>query len=1138
MIFDYDEDDEEGGDIQIDPNDLEIIRDKLNWKPSKEHILAYAKLLGFDKENDPPELLKIAEKYLTVELPEEYCRAFIKVNLRILYINTLTNDVEESTKIEELALEEFQEAKEKIKNEENKIKVIPRKKIAPIGSKKITRDIKIEKEKESLKKIQKINEDKKEKIDKKIKYDEDEDEDFDFDYSEKRNENNSNQNKINNKKIIDKTSENNVLNLKDSEHIIQYFDNPSSEDEDDKSIKPIPSKKNINFKKEKSAENIKSSKEFDDPPNIEENKYKSINPKYQRSNKKRQNLRYERRSLDVLRANDLNLLKEQNNVESSNEENNNNKNKKNKSINLNISKESLNSTELKIQKNNYKENIKTNFNNFKTNLKNKYIQNKTDFIEDYINDLNNKNSHKIKELKEDNKEIISSYEIELKNKMNKYLEEYKNKLINEYNQNSDDSEDYDEGKENTIKNLELKYKKLKSEINIQTEKNNMKKELFEQKKKNEINEKLKILDKNQKSQISILDKNSKDKLDKISNELKSNFILYQKQYELKNSNNYIPKGNDDLIKEECIQYEKESRAELDTRMKELKDEYDNKLIQDIEEFKENIIKSNDKEKIAKENKDIEKEYFNVISELKKENKYQIKNIEDTIKNLFEKASNSFDKIKNKSVNDINILISDISKNIKEINKNGNNEDKSSSLINEFLSELISKKLLILNKFNSYVEISEEELKQNIILIEYFIEIIRIINEIISDNNQKSINLGLKNENLNEFLINEILKKINDLMEEYKYKYEEEQNNKFYPLLHDSLQKLMNLKFENENNYKIPFSSSRYNRIINSNQNMSNINYLNNINNSVLNDSNYNNNYNNFNSNRTNNNINPRLDELEKTSININNILNNNNFNSPRKAQMNNSSYYNPPTQRNNFPSNLYNTMNPSSFRTNNNIFPIKEDIESNLSSMNINNINIPQLPNELLNNLSSENIRNYKLIIDFLVREYKQINDEQNIYMNRYNANQKLNILKESGEYMKYNNLFEQISKQENDKNSQYLRDIESKKSILELIKNNCEESFSFILKYNNKNSIINNKLGLLITHIEDYNKHFNSRKFNNSYSFNKNHDLENILNNTFQINKRNYNQESILNNTYSNRFDFEKKRINNNTYNFSKYFN
>jgi hypothetical protein len=248
--------------------------------------------------------------------------------------------------------------------------------------------------------------------------------------------------------------------------------------------------------------------------------------------------------------------------------------------------------------------------------------------------------------------------------------------------------------------------------------------------------------------------------------------------------------------------------------------------------------------------------------------------------------------------------------------------------------------------------------------------------------------------------------------------------------------------------------------------------------------------------------------------------------------------YNPQTQRNNFVSNLNNTINQPSFRANNNIFPIKEDIESNISSMNINHIDIPQIPNELLNNFSPENIRNYKLIIEFLVREYKQINEEQNIYMNRNNTNQKLNILKESGEYLKYNNLLEQISKQENDKNSQYLREIESKKNILELIKNNCEESFNFIMKYNNNSNIINNKLGILITHIEDYNKHFNSRKFNNSYSFNKNHDLENILNNTFQINKRNYNQESILNNTYSNRFDFEKKRINNNTYNFSKYFN
>ena len=147
MNFEYGEDDdEEGGEIQIDSNDLDIITDKKNWKPTKAHILAYAKLLGFDVENDPPELLKIAEKYLTIEIPEEYCRAFTKGELRILYVNVITNDIEPNTEIEEAAMQEYKEAKEKLKNEENKIKVIPRKKIAPIGAKKSSKDTNNKKE--------------------------------------------------------------------------------------------------------------------------------------------------------------------------------------------------------------------------------------------------------------------------------------------------------------------------------------------------------------------------------------------------------------------------------------------------------------------------------------------------------------------------------------------------------------------------------------------------------------------------------------------------------------------------------------------------------------------------------------------------------------------------------------------------------------------------------------------------------------------------------------------------------------------------------------------------------------------------------------------------------------------------------
>ena len=97
------------------------------------------------------------------------------------------------------------------------------------------------------------------------------------------------------------------------------------------------------------------------------------------------------------------------------------------------------------------------------------------------------------------------------------------------------------------------------------------------------------------------------------------------------------------------------------------------------------------------------------------------------------------------------MVSDIIKKIKEIIRNENFEDIKHSLINEFLFELISKKMLILNKHSSYVDMIEEEYKQNTILIKYFIEIIRMITELINEDNKKiknkNINQGNENDNL-------------------------------------------------------------------------------------------------------------------------------------------------------------------------------------------------------------------------------------------------------------------------------------------------------------------------------------------------------------------------------------------------------
>ena len=66
----------------IDPNDLIIIDDPDNFKPTEEMILAYATLLGYDPSKDPKELLKIAEKYLTCKLEENMRRAFMRADYR------------------------------------------------------------------------------------------------------------------------------------------------------------------------------------------------------------------------------------------------------------------------------------------------------------------------------------------------------------------------------------------------------------------------------------------------------------------------------------------------------------------------------------------------------------------------------------------------------------------------------------------------------------------------------------------------------------------------------------------------------------------------------------------------------------------------------------------------------------------------------------------------------------------------------------------------------------------------------------------------------------------------------------------------------------------------------------------------
>ena len=438
----------------------------------------------------------------------------------------------------------------------------------------------------------------------------------------------------------------------------------------------------------------------------------------------------------------------------------------------------------------------------------------------------------------------------------------------------------------------------------------------------------------------------------------------------------------------------------------------------------------------------------------------------------------------------------------------------------------------MNKYSSYVDLAEDEYKQNNILLQYFIDLIKLINKMISEN--YSIN-----DNQNELILNEIISNIYNIKNNYRNKYENEKDIKLYPFLNEALLKIINLIFSEDNTNNI-INNSIYGKSF-VNNNASQINYINrNANNSIMNDTYNNMNNNLIKTNRTVLNINSNnISNFEDSSINLN--LNNipSLYNTQRQSQNpNNNLFSSPsssPTKRNN--NTFLNKTFSNTFRPRyNNMQPINEEVELNSQEINIENINIniPQLPSNIINNFNLENIRNYKIISNFLIEESRNLLQEQSNYYNKKNANNKLNILRESGEYSQYNNIFEQISRQEQSKANHYLKEIQSKSSIFEMIKNNCEENFNFIFKYPDRNNVINNKLSVLIKHIEDYNKHFNSKKNKNTNYFDRTNNIENIMNNTFTIDKRNNElyyrnfNESILTNSIMNNDRINNRLINN----------
>ena len=539
---------------------------------------------------------------------------------------------------------------------------------------------------------------------------------------------------------------------------------------------------------------------------------------------------------------------------------------------------------------------------------------------------------------------------------------------------------------------------------------------------------------------------------------------------------------------------------LENQKQKLKEEYETKLQNEINEFKKNLNNKNDNDslRISSERNELENEYYNALNMIKTTYKNNQSKTDEVIKNLIEKSSLLFDEIINKQNKKVDITQKDINQNLKEILKANPDNEKNCLQFEDFLVEKITREKMQLNKLSSFVDMTENDYKSKKFLLEYFIEISKIMRKIITD--KKSNNLNEYNND--DSIIKDIIVNSNNTINNFRLRYDAEYNNKLYPMLYNSFQKLMNLLF-NDTNTNNMIDNSIYCagglNPVNNNISMNNDYFR--MNQTVLNDN--------------NNNQNVIIDNNK--TVNMNQTLNMQGGLNPLSSKRN----YN----NNN---NILNKTFSNTFRSNYNMNPINEDLtnleESLLdNNVNMNNIDIPQLPSNVV--LNNECLRMYKLITEFLLNESKKIQIDINKYNRKKNENTKLSMLKESGEFPQYNNIFNQIYEEENNKSNQNLKDIQRKSEIFEIIKNNTDENFKFILNFPNRNDIISSKLKVLLTHIEDYNKNFYSK--NNNYSSTSSDIIGGMSTGQFSV--RNFNNSSNKDYYLNNTLNIDLKSIRNN---------
>ena len=754
--------------LGLDPDDINIINDPSTWDPPLECLLSYAKSLEFDVENDPPELLDIAKKYLLRTLPEGYLLAYVKDTYQIFYINSNTYVIYVELGFEEEAKEEYINKKIQLLEEKEKEK----------ENKNEEKEDKKEEEKED--KIEEEKEDKKDEEEEKEKEEKEEEDEENKGEKEEKKEGKKEEQEEEKKKEKKENEENEEsdeeIKYIDPEDIIIIYDQLTWEPAE-KYIMSYACK--LGYDKDKDPPEILdiAKKYLITPlPNIyiafikNNNQILYINKdnnEIELNNEKEEDAKKE---FEMLRK------KKDEEKEKNSEDNKDNEFTEEKS-------DDTESIDIIIDRKFLLDKAKIKYYNFKNKLKEKYINNKKNLKKAYKEKYNKMKKEEEIKLKDkydkENINLINTLEEEFKKNINTFKEQLKKEFLNNYKESKYQSN-------NEKESLRVKMENLENDI--KNKKNLIRTKIYSQKTKikNEIELKKSTLDKKKYNKTLTI----KSQLDKAYEEYTKNFkknFINENTKDINDKIKLIRQKNDILLEE----YELELKENNEALKSIIKNELEVKIQKDINEYKKHIINKNKTEADEINNKiiNIEKNCDNVIDLLKKESDDNKKTLEKEI----DKLNDNIKMIYNEKIFEI------IKKEGDEIIKNNNNKVN----FEDYLMEKKIEKNLKLNKIKMLYDLSEKEYKNKMINIELYKNLILLITKKILENNNLYDKMNNSNEKENykfndALLINELLIDVQQLIKNFSFEYNSLNNKGLFLILEDNLNKLNTI---NENLFK-------------------------------------------------------------------------------------------------------------------------------------------------------------------------------------------------------------------------------------------------------------------------------------------------------------------------------------------------